>query len=164
MPKVKRVGPLKTKTVYLTNEGLNTLKAQLNTLIKVKKPEALDNIQKAREFGELPENSELQIALDEEALIEDRISGLEETIRNSKIISHTMDSSNIVELGSAVKIKMDGTEELYTLVGKEEANPAKKLISTESPLGKSLIGSKVGDSVQITTPNFSYTVKIIEIH
>src|SRR3989344_277976 len=139
----------KPSNLYLTIQGLERIQAELKILQKEKRPIAIDNIQKAREFGELPENSELQIALDEQAEIDDRILYLEESIRKAKTIAHK-DGPEVVELGSTVKVKIDGKVDEYTIVGKMEANPLKKFISNESPVGSKLMGSKIGDEVEIT--------------
>lgn len=163
MAKITRESSRKVKNLYLTIQGLERLQAELDILINIKRPEALDNIQKAREFGELPENSELQIAMDEQSEVEERIAYLEESLHKARTIKHT-EGNEVVELGSTVRVKIDGKIDEYTIVGKLEANPLQKLISNESPVGSKLMGTKKGDEIEIITPTFKYRAKVLEIH
>lgn len=152
----------KHKVFYLTSEGLKKLQAELDILIHEKRAESIDLVQKAREFGELPENSELQLALDEQTSVEERIEYLEEVIKDVKLIDHH-ESDGLIEIGSTVRIQIDKEIEAYTIVGKMEADPMHKKISNESPLGSKLLGAKIGEEVEVITPTFKYSAKILEI-
>lgn len=152
-----------SKKVYLTPEGLKEAQEELNFLKNIKRPEVAERITRAREFGDVDENAEYDAALDEQALIENRISSLEGVLRNAKIISEGLES-DVVVIGSTVKVKMNKKTDEFTIVGKVEANPIKKRISNESPLGSALLGSKVGEIVEVTTPTAHYKCKILKIN
>lgn len=153
---------LHLRNVYLTSQGLEDLRAELNFLKKVKRGEVSERIQRARDLGDLAENAEYEAALDEQALIENRIITLEETLRDAALIKGN-ESKDLVSIGSTVTVKMGSKTDEYTIVGKVEANPLKKRISNESPLGSVLLGSRVGENLQVKTPITSYSVKILKI-
>lgn len=161
MAKVSRLVQ-SAKKVYLTPEGLQEAKAELNFLKTDKRTQIADRIEKAREFGDIDENSEYDAALNEQALVENRISYLEDILKNAKIISENP-KSDFVVIGSTVKVEMDEGIDEFTIVGKVEANPAKKRISNESPLGSALLGAKVGDVVEVVTPIVRYKCKVVEV-
>lgn len=152
----------KAKGVYLTPQGLSGAKEELELLKRVKRAEIAQKIQTAREYGDLTENSEYDAALDEQNLLENRISELENIVKEAKVISeeHTCD---FVVIGSTVKVEMDDEIDEFTLVGRVEADPSKKRISNESPLGLSLLGAKKGEVVEVTTPIVRYKCKVLEI-
>jgi transcription elongation factor GreA len=150
------------KNIYVTEEGLLEAKEELEELKKVKRVEIADRIQKAREFGDITENSEYDAALEEYAIIEKRIVELEDTIKDAKVIS-SVPKSDFVVIGSTVVIEMDGEVDEFTIVGSVEADPSKKKISNESPVGSSLLGAKVGESVEVATPIVRYKCKVLEI-
>ena len=154
---------VRQKSVYVTAEGLADAKREFVELEKVKRPEIADRIQKAREFGDITENSEYDAALEEQALIERRISELQETLKSAKVIVNTSVKSDFVVIGSTVVIEMDGEIDEFTIVGSVEADPSKKKISNESPVGSSLLGAKVGESVEVATPIVRYKCKVLEI-
>ncbi len=147
---------------FFTPEGLQEAKKELDFLKSEKLSEIADRIQQAREGGGIEENAEYEAALEEQSFIDAKIIELEKVLRNAKIIKEH--SSNIVEVGSRVKVKSDGKIDEFTIVGKTEANPVKKKISNESPVGAALLGSKKGDLVEVSTPNLSYKYKILEIN
>lgn len=154
---------VRQKSVYITAEGLADAKRELVELQKIKRPEIADRIQKAREFGDITENSEYDAALEEQALVERRISELQETLKSAKVIVNTSVKSDFVVIGSTVVIEMDGEVDEFMIVGSVEADPSKKKISNESPVGSSLLGAKVGESVEVTTPIVRYKCKVLEI-
>ena len=161
---IKRAGiQLKPKNVYLTSTGLEKTQAELNFLRKVKRQEVVERIKAAREFGDVAENSEYNAALEEQEMVENRISELEEVIRNAKLIKHEAKDVEFVTIGSTVKVEMDGEIDEFTIVGRVEADPSKKRISNESPLGSVLLGVKKGEVVEVTTPIVKYKCKVIEI-
>lgn len=162
MAKVPRVSP-KQKETYFTATGLENTKSELNFLKKVKRVEVADRISRARDFGDLAENAEYEAALDEQALVENRIEELEKVLRGAKIIKESPKGSDIVIIGSTVKVVMDGETDEFTIVGSVEANPTKKRISNESPVGSALLGAKVGEVIEVATPIVRYKCKVLEI-
>ncbi len=155
-------GQSSLQKVYLTPKGWQEAEAELNFLVNKKRDEVSDRIEKAREFGDTEENSEYDAALDEQMLVENRISYLEEVLNNAKIINQEV-SDGFVRMGSTVRVEMDGEVNEFTIVGKMEANPAEKMISNESPLGKALLGTKMGQEVDVVTTATHYQCKILEI-
>ena len=150
------------KTVYLTANGLSEAKAELEFFKNTKRAQVAELIHQAREYGDLAENSEYDAALEEQAMIESRISELENILKGAKVISdkHTED---FVVIGSTVKIEMDDGIDEFTIVGRVEADPSEKRISNESPLGLALIGAKKGEEVEVATPIVRYKCKVLEI-
>ena len=150
------------KNTYVTQGGLSGAKIELEYLKKVKRLEIADRIRQAREYGDLTENSEYDIAVEDQSLTENRIAELENILKSAKIIAekHTAD---FVVIGSTVKIEMDDGIDEFTIVGRVEADPSKKRISNESPLGMSLLGAKKGEEVEVTTPIVKYKCKVLEI-
>lgn len=151
-----------SRKVYVTPAGLAEAQAELKFLKNEKRKEVADRIQRARDFGDLSENSEYDAALEEQALVENRIANLEEIFRGAQLIGQ-QEKSEFVVIGSTVKIEMDGEVDQFTIVGRVEANPAKKMISNESPVGSALLGAKTGEIVEVATPIVRYKCKILEI-
>lgn len=153
-----------SKTVYLTEEGLEELKKELDNLINVKRPENIQAIKEARSLGDLSENADYDAARNEQAVIEGRIKTIEKMLENVSIITKTV--TDKVTLGTTVAIKYvddDDDEEEYKIVGSQEADPFESKISNESPIAKALMDHKVGDVVTVESPNGSYQVEITEI-
>ncbi len=154
-------------TVYLTQEGLNDLKKELDDLINVRRPENIIAIKEARSLGDLSENAEYDAARNEQAQIEARIKQLEKMLENVSIITEV--SKDKVGIGNTVSIKyIDEDEdeeevEEYKIVGSQEANPFESRISNESPIAQALFNHKVGDIVTVESPNGAYQVEIVEI-
>ena len=150
-------------TVYLTQEGLDELKNELDNLINVRRPENIQAIKEARSLGYLSENAEYDAARNEQAQIEGRIKQLEKMLENVSIISEV--SKDKVGIGNTVAIKYvdDDEEDEYKIVGSQEADPFESRISNESPIAKALFDHKVGDVVTVESPNGSYEIEIIEI-
>jgi transcription elongation factor GreA len=149
------------KLFRLTREGVDTLKAELNSLTS-KRGNIADSIKSARELGDLAENAEYQSALAEKERNEARISELENILQNAEIIKKPRGDSK-VQLGSRVKLRSDGKTKEFQVVGTVEADPLSGKISDESPIGQALIDQKVGDKVEIKTPAETTTYKIVEI-
>lgn len=150
------------KLFHLTAEGVAELKAELEHLIS-ERTEVADRIKTAREFGDLAENAEYQVARQEQEKNEARISELEHIIGNVEIIKSTGNGSK-VRLGSKVKLEGgSGKAKEFQVVGTVEADPLEGKISDESPIGQALMGKKVGDSVEIKTPAETATYKIVSI-
>ena len=151
------------EVVYLTQEGLDELKQELNDLINVKRPENIQAIKEARSLGDLSENAEYDAARDEQAQIEGRIQQLEKMLEKASIIEEV--STDKVGIGNTVSIKYveDDEEDEYKIVGSQEADPFESRISNESPIAQALFDHKVGDTVTVDSPNGNYEVEIIEI-
>lgn len=151
------------KTVYLTKEGLEDLKQELDHLINVRRPENIIAIKEARSLGDLSENAEYDAARNEQAQIESRIQQLEKMLENVSIIEEV--STDTVSIGNTVLIKYvdDDEEDEYKIVGSQEADPFESKISNESPIAKALFDHKVGDVVTVESPNGSYEIEIVEI-
>lgn len=150
-------------TVYLTQEGLDELKKELDNLINVRRPENIQAIKEARALGDLSENAEYDAARNEQAQIEGRIKQLEKMLENVSIITEV--SKDKVSIGNTVSIKYveDDEEDEYKIVGSQEADPFESKISNESPIAKALFDHKVGDVVTVESPNGNYQIEIIDI-
>ena len=152
------------KKVFLTQEGYDEIKEELDNLINVKRPENIIAIKEARALGDLSENADYDAARNEQAEIEARIKKLEAIVENVEIIDEV--TTDEVGLGNTVKISYvddEDDEDEYKIVGSQEADPFESKISNESPIAKALLGHKVGDVVSVDSPNGSYEIKIIEI-
>ncbi|MBQ8471890.1 MAG: transcription elongation factor GreA [Bacilli bacterium] len=151
------------KTVYLTQEGYEELKQELDDLINIKRPANIKAIKEARALGDLSENAEYDAARNEQAELEGRIQKLEQILENVSIIENI--DNGKVSIGNTVEIKYidDGESDEYQIVGSQEANPFESKISNESPIAKALLGRKVGDIVDVESPNGVYQVEITSI-
>lgn len=151
------------KKIFLTQEGYDEIREELNYLINEKRPENIIAIKEARALGDLSENADYDAARNEQAEIEARIKKLEAVIENVEIIDEV--STDKVGLGNTVKISYvdDDDVDEYKIVGSQEADPFESKISNESPIAKALMGHKVGDVVSVESPNGSYDVEIVEI-
>ncbi len=150
------------QNVLLTKTGLDELKAELDALVNQKRPEAVKRVAVARDQGDLSENSEYAAAREELSFIDGRISELEEIVHNAKLIS-ARHSKNAVDIGCQVTLTIDGKREMFTIVGEWEADPKEKKISHSSPLGKALLGKKVGDKIDVEAPAGKLSYKILHI-
>lgn len=147
---------------YLTKDGLAKLQAELETLVHVRRKEIASRIQEAKELGDLSENAEYQEAKNEQAFNEGRIEELEATLRNVQIIEEQGSGDGAIRVGSRVQAN-NGTSHTLSIVGSSEADPLSGKISNESPLGQSLLGKRVGDSVTIATPRGQVTYTITKV-
>ena len=150
------------KKVILTKEGLQQLKFEYENLVKIERKHIINRIQRAREFGDLIENSEYDAAKEEQSLLEARIAQLEKVLPNAQIIKDEL-ATDFVVIGSKILIEVDGQKEEFTIVGSMEADPAQKKISDESPVGSALLGARVGEIVEVVTPIVRANYKILEI-
>ena len=155
---------MKGKKIYLTQQGFEELKSELDNLINVKRPANIQAIKEARALGDLSENADYDAAKNDQAEIEGRIKKIEKMLENVEIIEKG--DSSVVSLGTTVSIKYvddeDETDE-YQIVGSQEADPFESKISNESPIAQALFDHKVGDIVTVESPNGNYEVEIIEI-
>jgi len=149
------------KQFHLTQDGVNELDAEQKELKDRRGPIA-ERIKSAREFGDLAENAEYISARQEQDRVELRISELEHILKNVDIIKKPKNDGN-VQLGSSVKLEGGGQAKEFQVVGTVEADPLNGKISDESPIGKVLLGKKVGEEVEIKTPADTTTYKIVSI-
>lgn len=153
------------KQVVLTDEGLKKLEDELEHLKTEKRKEIADKIKVALSFGDLSENSEYDEAKNEQAMVESRISQIEALLKDVKIIDDKDLSTEVVTLGCKVKV-LDvefNEDEVYKVVGSAEADPEKNMLSDDSPVGRTLLGHKVGEEVTVQTPGGDVVFKILEI-
>jgi transcription elongation factor GreA len=151
--------------VQVTSDGYIRLKKELNELIEVKRPEIIARVADARSHGDLRENAAYDAARMDQAMIEKRISELENMLRNVEVLedAEAGEDTSVIRLGSQVVVDFEGDEERYTVVGAIEAKPAMGLISTESPIGRVLLGKRAGDKAQVQTPGGMTTLTIKEV-
>ena len=151
--------------LFITEEGKAEKEERLRYLKNVKRPEVLDKLKVARDFGDLSENSEYDAAKKEQAFVETEIAQIEETLRKAKIISAKEVKNDEVSVGNSVVVfDMDFEEEdTYKIVGVIESDPNKNFVSNESPIGKALLGKKVGDIADIETPEGIIQMKVLKI-
>ena len=149
--------------VYLTKEGLTDLQKELKQLVEVERVTIAERIKSARENNDISENAEYESARDRQSFVEGRIRELEEILKNVSVIAENK-KTDIIGLGSTVKVHIDGGDEVFKIVGAPEANPIENKISHESPLGEALLGKKIGQHVEVDAPigKLTYTVLSIE--
>lgn len=153
------------KKFVMTYEGVKKLENELEYLKTVKRKEITEKIKVALGYGDLSENSEYDEAKNEQAFTEGRIIQLENMLKNAEVVDEAEVPSDVVSVGSRVKVKdYDFDEEvIYTIVGSAEADPMEFKISNESPVGSGLIGKKIGDIVEISVPDGVSKYEILEI-
>ena len=149
----------------LTEEGLKQREEELEYLKSVKRKDIADKIKVALSFGDLSENSEYDEAKNEQAQVESRILELETMLKNAVIIDESDLSTDVVKIGGKVKlVDLDsGEEEEYQIVGSTEANPFKGSISDECPIGRAVVGKKLGETIEIEAPGGVIRYQIVEI-
>ncbi len=154
--------------IYLTKEGYKALQERLDYLKSTKRDEVSKRIGIAREFGDLSENSEYDAAKEEQAQLEQEILEIENKLRFGKIIDKKSIDTSVVNAGCTVKLKDLDFDDVfeYKIMGSTESDPAKGIISNESPVGKALLGKKKGDKVMVVLPqnnNATIRLEILEI-
>ncbi len=153
------------KEVILTADGLVQLQDEIALLSNVRREEVAERIRQAREFGDISENSEYDDAKAEQAMLEHRISVLQEKLRRARVIKESEIDTDRVSVGSTVTLRdQDGGEiRIYTLVGSAEADPAKARLSNESPVGQAILGKQVGEVVTVNVPVGALSYEILSI-
>ncbi len=150
------------KELMMSAAGLKTLQDELDYLKIVRRKELAEEIKEARSHGDLSENAEYDEAKNAQGLAENRINELEQMLKNVKVIDESALSSDIVSIGTHVRVQEAGEEaEEYDIVGRTEADPLGGKISDESPVGAALVGKSVGSVAEVTLPNgavVSYTI------
>ena len=152
-------------TIYLSQEGYDNLKEELNTLKSVDRPRVINQIAEARDKGDLSENAEYDAAKEAQGLLEARIAKLENDVANSRVLDqYEMDTSTVHLLTKAtIKNMANGMEMTYAIVSESEADLTAKKISATSPIGKGLLGKAIGDIADIEVPNGIMHFEIIDI-
>jgi len=149
------------KPVLLTQEGLDKLQRELDELRTTHRLEIAERIKYAKEFGDISENSEYEDAKNEQGMLEGRILTLEKMVRNAVIIEEHHDG--VVQVGSSVTVKDEFGKETYTIVGPAEVDVASGRISMESPVGKALLGHRVGEALRVQTPAGPRPLTIVKV-
>ena len=152
-------------TIYLSQEGYDNLKEELNTLKSVDRPRVINQISEARDKGDLSENAEYDAAKEAQGLLEARIAKLENDVANSRVLDQSEMDTSSVHLLTKVTIKntANAMEMTYAIVSESEADLAAKKISATSPIGKGLLGKAIGDIADIEVPNGNMRFEIIDI-
>ena len=152
-------------TIYLSQEGYDNLKTELQSLKSIDRPRVINQISEARDKGDLSENAEYDAAKEAQGLLEARIAKLESDVANARVLDHEDMDTSTVHLLTKVTIKntANGMEMTYAIVSEAEADLADKKISVTSPIGKGLLGKAVGDIADIEVPNGVIHFEIIEI-
>lgn len=153
---------MEQKSIPVTRQGYERLKAELAELTDVKRPQIIAAVAEARSHGDLRENAAYDAARQDQAMSEKRIGDLENLLRNARIIEgdESRSVNGVIGLGSKVTVDFDGEDEQYTIVGAIEAKPSSGLISNESPIGRALIGKRSGDGAVVDTPGGALTLTI----
>ncbi len=155
---------MNTKKIYLTQQGFDDLQKEYDELLNKRRPEVVLRLSAAREMGDLSENSEYTAAREELSFIDGRIEELAIILKQAELIADDNHKKQVVELGSQVVVKIADRDETFTVVGEWEADPIEKKISHESPLGKALLGKKVGEAVEVEAPAGKMVYKIISVN
>ncbi len=153
---------MQNKPTYISKDGLDKLRQELEEMVSLKRPEVAQRIHDAKEHGDLSENAEYEDAKNEQAFVEGRIQTLEALIKNASLIDehHTNDH---VQIGSTVKVSGPDGSQTFMIVGSTEAKPTEGRISNESPVGRALLGKKKGEKVLVKVPAGDFTYKIVGI-
>ena len=139
--------------VYISAEGLERIKEELEELRNVRRPEVAELIQRAKELGDITDSAQYDAAKNEQAFLEGRIRHLEDNIRRALIIEEGLQGDGAVRVGSTVVVRdNEGEEERWTIVGRAEADASQGRISNESPVGGALLGKRTGETLEIATP------------
>ena len=151
------------KPVLLTKEGLDKLQSELEELLTVRRGEIAERIKYAKDFGDITENAEYEDAKNEQGMLEGRILTLEAMIRNAVIIEQDV-QAGVVQVGSTVEVKDDDGVQAFTIVGPAEVDVTAGKISMESPVGKALLGRRVGDRVDVQSPGGARQLRVVSVH
>lgn len=149
--------------MYLTKEGYENLKAELDNLLNSERKVIAEKIKTAKEFGDLSENAEYSDAKEQQSFVEGRILEIEHMLKSSEIIDDEHLSCDIINVGCTVHLEASEKELVYRIVGSAEADPKKGYISNESPIGKALMGRRKGDEVEVVVPAGTNKYKVKKI-
>ena len=151
-----------SEKIFLTPEALEKIKIEYNELTTVKRKEVAEKIKAAREEGDITDSAMYDSARQEQAFVEGRIEELEEMLKKVEVVDEVK-SNGEVNIGSKVRVHIEGNEDEFFLVSAVEADPAAKKISVDSPLGQAMIGKKVGEEVAFEAPIGKITYKILAV-
>lgn len=146
----------------LTQEGFEQLRQELENL-RAKRPLLVDRLSNARSMGDLSENNDYHNARESLEFLDNQIFDLEDLIKNADVVKSTLGNGSEVVLGSKVKVGINGSQHVFHIVGEWEADPQEKKISHESPLGRALVGKRVGEKVEVEAPAGKITYTVLEI-
>jgi len=152
-----------TEEIYVTEQGLEEMKRELEYLQQEKRPAVIEELKEARALGDLSENAEYDAARSEQAEVEAKIANLSQMIENAVVITEA--GTDVVSIGNTVEVEYieDGDKEIYTIVGRTEADPFENKISNESPIANAIMGLKIGEVAKVSSPNGEYEVKVVNI-
>jgi len=153
---------MQDKKTYLTADGRRKLREELEYLCTVRRAEVAAQIKFAKEGGDVSENAGYEEAKNAQAFLEGRIMTIEKMLETAELIEHD-GPADTVQLGSFVTVKEDGESDKYHIVGSAEANPVQGRISNESPMGKAMMGKKIGDQCLVKTPSGERKFEIVKI-
>ena len=155
---------MKKKEIFLTSEGYLELEQELQYLKTTKRNEVTQTLKEARALGDLSENSEYDQAREDQANLEKRIAEIEYSLEHATVIDNN-ESDGKVGIGSSVELQYEDEDdtESYKIVGSQEADPFNNKISNESPIAAAIMGKKVGEVVEVSSPDGVYSVKIVAI-
>ena len=151
------------KPVLLTKDGISKLERELEELRTVRRSEIAERIKYAKDFGDISENAEYEDAKNEQGMVEGRILVLENMLRNAVVIEEGP-NGGVIALGSVVDVQDEFGKQTFTIVGPAEVDVSAGRISLESPVGRALIGHKVGEEVEVQSPAGSRRVKVVRVH
>ncbi|MEP7378814.1 MAG: transcription elongation factor GreA [Chloroflexota bacterium] len=154
---------MNNKPAYLSKDGLEQTRQELDELVNVRRAEIAARIHEAKEHGDITENAEYEDAKNEQAFVEGRIQALSALVKNAVVIEENHSSTH-VQIGSTVTIQSKDGKETFMIVGSAEASPAEGRISNESPVGRALLGRKKGDEIVVSVPAGDSKYKILSIH
>lgn len=156
---------MKQKEFFLTGEGYLELETELNYLKTDKRKEVLSSLKEARALGDLSENAEYDSAREEQGKLEARIKEVEYILEHATIIDDGGSDKDVVNIGCTVTLQYEGDDEVeeYRIVGSQEADPFNNKISNESPIAAAILNKKVGETVEVTSPQGVYNVKIVSV-
>ncbi len=149
------------KDILMTSEGLEKLKTELRELTEVRRPDVVTRIKEAKALGDLSENAEYQSAKEEQSFIEGRVEELEQMIKHAKVVG--AEHKGTVGIGSKITVEIEGEKDEFEIVGPTESDPTKGRISIDSPVGQAVLSRKVGDKVNVQTPDGSVQYKIVTV-
>lgn len=154
---------MNNKPAYLSKDGLEQIRRELEELVNVRRAEIAARIHEAKEHGDITENAEYEDAKNEQAFVEGRIQALSALVKNAVVIEENHSSTH-VQIGSTVTIQSKDGKESFMIVGSAEASPAEGRISNESPVGRALLGRKKGEEITVSVPAGDSKYKILSIH
>jgi transcription elongation factor GreA len=150
------------KPVLLTKEGLDRLQSELDELRTVRRGEVAERIKYAKEFGDITENAEYEAAKNEQGMLEGRILTLETMLRNAVLIEQAQDAG-VVQVGSTVEVRDEDGVQSFTIVGPAEVDVASGRISMESPVGKALLGRRIGERIEVQSPGGARQLQVVAV-